>query len=69
MIKLGKRDIRLSVTPIIEDLFWSSFTVEDSSKAHVSASEIILDISVTSSDGGREIKMDKLTQVSLQAVF
>ena len=68
MIKLGKRGIRLFVTPIIEDLFWSSFTVEESLKAHVSASEIILDMSVTS-DGGREIKMDKLTQVSLQAVL
>jgi hypothetical protein len=45
--KLGKRGIRLSVTPIIEDLFWSSFTVEESLKAHVSASEIILDMSVT----------------------
>ena len=65
MIKLGKRGIRLSVTPIIEDLFWSSFMVEDSLKAHVSASGIILDISETSSDGGREIKMDKLTRVSL----
>jgi hypothetical protein len=66
MIKLGKRGIRLSVIPIIEDLFWSSFTIEDSLKAHVSASEIILDMSVASSDG---IKMDKLTQVSLQAVL
>ena len=65
MIKLGKRGIRLFVIPIIEDLFWSSFTVEESLKAHVSASEIILDMSVTASDGGREIKMDKLTQVSL----
>jgi hypothetical protein len=45
MIKLGKRGIRLSVTPIIEDLFWSSFTVEESLKAHVSTSEIILDMS------------------------
>ena len=69
MIKLGKRGIRLFVIPIIEDLFWSSFTVEESLKAHVSASEIILDMSVASSDGGREIKMGKLTQVSLQAVL
>ena len=68
MTKLGKRGIRLFVTPIIEDLFWSSFTVEESLKAHVSASEIILDMSVTS-DGGREIKMGELTQVSLQAVL
>jgi hypothetical protein len=68
MTKLGKWGIRLSVTPIIEDLFWSSFTVEESLKAHISASEIILDMSATS-DGGREIKMHKLTRVSLQAVF
>jgi len=50
MIKPGKRGIRLFVTPIIEDLFWSSFIVEDSFKAHGSASEIILDMSVTSFD-------------------
>jgi hypothetical protein len=41
MIKLGKWGIRLSVTLIIEDLFWSSFTVKESLKAHISASEII----------------------------
>jgi hypothetical protein len=69
MIKLGKWGIRLSVIPIIEDLFWSSSTVEESLTAHISASEIIiLDISATS-DGGRQIKMDKLTQASVQAVF
>jgi hypothetical protein len=49
MIKLGKRGIRLSVTPIIED-----FTVEESLKAHVSASETILDMSVTSSEGNQD---------------
>jgi hypothetical protein len=64
MIKLGKRGIRLSVTPIIEDLFWSSFTVEDSLKAHVSASEIILDMSVTSSDA-REGNQDGQTYSSI----
>jgi hypothetical protein len=45
MIKLGKRSIRLSVTPIIEDLFWNTFTVNESLKTHASISEIILDMS------------------------
>lgn len=45
MIKLGKRSIRESVTPIIENLFRSTFTVDESLKTHVSASEIILDMS------------------------
>jgi hypothetical protein len=44
MVKLGKRSIRLSVTPIIEDLFWNTFIVEESLKTHVSASEITLDM-------------------------
>jgi hypothetical protein len=45
MIKLGKRSIRLPVTPIIQDSFQITFTVDVSSKTHVSASETILDIS------------------------
>ena len=44
MIKLEKRSIRLSVTPVIEDLFRSTFAVEESLKTHVSASEIVLDM-------------------------
>ena len=45
MIKLGKRSVRVSVTPIIEELFGSTFAVAESLKTHVSASEIILDMS------------------------
>ena len=45
MIKPGKRSIRLSVISIIEDFFWSTFTVDESLKTHASASEIILDMS------------------------
>jgi hypothetical protein len=45
MMKLGKRSIRLSITPIIQDLFWITFTVEVSLKTHASASETMLDIS------------------------
>jgi hypothetical protein len=45
MVKLGKRSVRLSVTPIVEDLFWSTFTVEESLKTYASAGEIALDMS------------------------
>jgi hypothetical protein len=45
MIKLGKRSIRLSATPIIEDLIRSTFTIDEPLKTHAPASEIILDMS------------------------
>ena len=59
MIKLGKRGIRLFVIPIIEDLFWSSFTIEESLKAYVSSSEIILEMSVTEEGKSRRTNLLK----------
>ena len=45
MIKLEKRSIRLSVTPIVQDLFWITSTVDVSLKTPASASETMSDIS------------------------